>query len=60
MHIHHAYIGLGLMIWSIAVIGFGALMIGEYTPWLAWGGLFLGVALFVHDILWHITHRKGR
>ena len=58
MHIHHAYIGLFLMAWSLAAILFRALLIGEYNPWLAWGGLILGTGLFVHDLWWHLTHRK--
>ncbi|MDI6642814.1 MAG: hypothetical protein QMD95_02025 [Candidatus Hodarchaeaceae archaeon] len=60
MRIHHGYIGIVLIVWSIVVIGFGRLMIGEFNPWLAWGGLLLGVALVVHDVLWHAKHRKGR
>lgn len=60
MHIHHAYVGLGLIIWSVAVIGLGAFMIGEYILWVAWGGLLLGIALFVHDALSHLAHRKRR
>lgn len=60
LHIYHAYIGVFLIVWSVAVIGFKALMIGEYNPWLAIGGLLLGIVLLVHDVLWHLRHRKNR
>jgi hypothetical protein len=60
LHIHHAYIGLFLVIWSVAVIGFRAFMIGDYNPWLAWGGLLVGAVLVVHDTLWHLRHRGKR
>ncbi|MEW6221850.1 MAG: hypothetical protein AB1476_00805 [Candidatus Hadarchaeota archaeon] len=60
MHIHHAYMGLFLMIWSIAAIFFRAFLIGEYNPLLAGGGLLVGTALFAHDLWWHSTHRKKR
>lgn len=60
MHIHHAYIGLGLMVWSLVAIFFHALIIGAYNPWLAGGGLVVGTGLFVHDLWWHLTHRKKR
>ena len=60
MHIHHAYIGIVLILWSTAVIWTGALMIGEFKPWLAWGGLLLGVGLLVHDVLSHAKKREKR
>ena len=60
LHVHHAYIGLFLMAWSLAVIFFRVGVIGEYNPWLAWGGLVLGMVLFIHDVLWHVIHRKKR
>jgi hypothetical protein len=61
LHIHHGYVGAFLILWSLAVIvGFRSLMIGEYNPWLAWGGLLLGIVLLVHDVLWHMRHRESR
>ena len=60
MYIHHGYIGVFLIFWSVAAIGFKTLIIGEYNPWLAWGGLLLGIVLLVHDVLWHWRHRKNR
>jgi hypothetical protein len=57
-HIHHGYIGGFLIMWSSAVIFFRTLMIGDYNPWLAWGGLLLGVGLLIHDVLWHMRHRE--
>ena len=55
LHIHHWYIGAFLVAWSILVIGFKSFMIGEFNPWLAWGGL--GVALVFHDALCHLNNR---
>lgn len=60
MRIHHAYMGIVLIFWSVAVLGFKALMIGEFNPWLAWGGLLIGIALLSHDVLWHFRHREKR
>gem|GEM_PF-2577003 len=58
MHIHHGYIGAFLVAWSILVVGFKFLMIGDFTLWLAWGGLGFGVALLVHDTLYHLNNRE--
>lgn len=58
MKIHHAYIGLFLIFWSLLVIFFRFGVIGKYNPCLAWLGLALGIILFIHDVYWHATHKK--
>jgi hypothetical protein len=52
-------IGLILIFWSILVIGPHVAMIGEYRPWLAWGGLVLGVLLLVYGV-WRIMRLRKR
>jgi len=59
MRFYGAAIGLVLIVWSILVIGFRVAMIGEYRPWLAWGGLVLGILLFVCDV-WRSTRLRKR
>lgn len=58
MHIHHAYIGAGLMAWSAVATAFKVLIIGEFNPWLAFAGFILGGILLAHDLHWHLSHRE--
>jgi hypothetical protein len=51
-------IGLVLIVWSVLVIGFQVAMIGEYRPWLAYGGLVLGLLLLAYDVLRSVLLRK--
>ncbi len=53
MRIHHAYVGIFLIVWSL-LTG----VIGEYSPPIAYTGLGVGLVLLVHDVYWHITHKK--
>ncbi len=46
-----ACVGLVLLVWSTLVIGgVQVVTIGEYKPWLAWGGLVLGALLLGYSI----------
>jgi vacuolar-type H+-ATPase subunit I/STV1 len=58
MKIHHAYIGLFLILWSLLAIFFNLDAIRKYNPNLVWLVLALGIILFVHDAYWHLTHKK--
>jgi len=58
MRFYCAAIGLVLTVWSILVIGFQVAMIGEYRPWLAWGGLVLGILLLAYDVQISMRLRK--
>ena len=58
MRFYCAATGLVLIVWSILVIGFQVAMIGEYRPWLAWGGLVLGLLFLVYDVWRSLRLRK--
>jgi hypothetical protein len=58
MRFYYAATGLVLIVWSILVIGFQVAMIDEYRPWLAWGGLVLGLLLLAYDVWRSVLLRK--
>lgn len=60
LHIHHGYIGIFLIVWSILAINFGIFLIGEFNPQLAWSGLVAGAVLVGHDVLYHLGNRRMR
>lgn len=60
LHIHHGYIGVFLIVWSVLTINFGMFVIGEFNPWLAWSGLVAGAVLVSHDVLYHLRNKKKR
>jgi len=57
MRIHHGYIGALLIIWCILTY-FGIGVIGEFNIYVWAVGLVIGIVLLVHDVWWHLTHRK--
>jgi hypothetical protein len=62
LHLHHAYIGLIIMALSALTISFRnlALTDHDYNFWIALGVFFLGLCLFLHDVIWHLTHRRRK
>jgi hypothetical protein len=58
MKVHHAYIGLVLVVWSLLAHFYRIGVIGEYNMYFAMFCLGVGVFLIVHDVWWHLTHRR--
>ncbi|MEM2874962.1 MAG: hypothetical protein QW567_02945 [Candidatus Hadarchaeales archaeon] len=58
MHIHHAYMGLALMALSALSVACGFRPLGDQGTWVAWGVFMIGLLVFMHDVIWHITHRE--
>jgi hypothetical protein len=58
MRVHHAYIGLVLVVWSLLAHFYRIGVIGEYNVYFSMFCLSVGVFLIVHDVWWHLTHRR--
>lgn len=58
MRIHHAYVGLALMLFSALSIACDFHPFGDHNPLIAWGAFATGLIVFLHDAIWHLTHRR--
>ncbi|MEM2878280.1 MAG: hypothetical protein QXG10_01840 [Candidatus Hadarchaeales archaeon] len=58
MHVHHAYIGLALMLISALSMWFRFSFLVEYKFCVALAFFVLGLVVFLHDLVWHLTHRR--
>ena len=58
MRIHHGDLGAILIILCIFIyLGIGFQTEVQFYVWVF--GLILGVVMLVHDVYWHLTHRKS-